>query len=145
MAPVQGLVTRLTAAVLDLSALAAMVGIGPLEAPQVDSAIAPDSALADLADLLRTYHDHRPADVHGDLVLVGAFMADWVPVRTYLASLTDLACARSDLSIGDIAAVALARAARLPLVTGIADLAGVDPAVSVLVLARHHTDGDTTR
>ena len=128
--------TRLSAAVLDLSALAAWVGIAPLEPPVVDSPIAPDVALVDLADLLRTYHEHRPSDVHGDLVLVGAAVAEWVPAARYLANLTDLACSRSDVSIGDAAALSLARAARLPLVTGLSELAGIDPDVSVLVLAR---------
>jgi hypothetical protein len=129
-------VTRLGAAVLDLSALAALLGVVPCDPPAVDTAIAPDTALVDLADLLRSFHEHRAADVHGDLVLVGAAVSDWVPVSRYLATLTDLACARSDLSIGDAAALALARAAHLPLVTGVADLAGVDPEVAVFVLSR---------
>lgn len=133
--------TRLSAAVLDLSALAAWVGIAPLEPPAVDSPIAPDVALVDLADLLRTYHEHRPPDVHGDLVLVGAAVAEWVPAGRYLANLTELACSRSDLAISDAAALSLARAARLPLVTGLSELAGVDPDVSVLVLARRDPTG----
>jgi hypothetical protein len=128
--------TRLGAAVLDLSALAAVLGIVPLDPPAVDAPIAPDTALVNLADLLRTFHEHRPADVHRDLVLVGIAVAEWVPAARYLATLTELACARGDLSISDVAALGLARAARLPLVTGVASLAGADPEVAVLVLAR---------
>jgi hypothetical protein len=130
-------VSRLGAAVLDLSALAALVGVVPLAPPEVDTPIAADAALVDLADLLRVFHDQRPADVHGDLVLVGAAVSEWVPASRYLATLTDLACRRSDLPIGDVSALALARTAHLPLVTGLADLAGVDPEVAVMVLPRH--------
>jgi len=129
-------VTRIGAAVLDLSALAALLGVVPLTPPEVDTAIAADVTLVDLADLLRTFHEHRPADVHGDLVLIGGVVSEWVPAPRYLATLTDLACANSELSVGDAAALALARAAHLPLVTGIAELAGVDPEVAVMVLAR---------
>lgn len=128
--------SRLGAAVLDLSALAALVGVVPLAPPEVDTPIAPDIALVDLADLLRVFHDQRPADVHGDLVLVGAAVSEWVPASRYLATLTDLACTRSDLPIADVAALALARTAHLPLVTGLADLAGADPEVAVMVLPR---------
>ena len=126
----------MAAAVLDLSALAALVGVAPLEPPSVDTPIAPDSALVDLTDLLRTYHEHRPADVHGDLVLVGGLVAEWVPAARHLAHLTELACDRGDLAISDVAALSLARASRLPLVTGLPELAGADPEVAVLVLPR---------
>lgn len=128
--------TSLGAAVLDLSALAALVGVVPLEPPDVANAIAPDCLFVDLADVLRTFHEHRAADVHGDLVLVGAAVSEWVPTFRYLATLTDLVCRRSDLAAGEAAAVALASAAHLPLVTGDAQLVGADPEVAVLVLAR---------
>ena len=128
--------TRLGAAVLDLSALAALVGIVPLAPPEVDSPVAADATLVDLADLLRVYHDQRAADVHGDLVLVGAAVAEWVPAARYLATLTDVACRHSTLPIADIAALALAQSAHLPLVTGLADLAGVEPDVAVMLLPR---------
>ena len=128
--------TRLSSAVLDLSALAALTGIAPLDAPEVDSAIAPDVVLVDAVDLLRTYHEHRPAAVHGDLLLLGASVAEWVPASRYLAALTEMSCAQGDLSISDVAALALAKTARLPLVTGLAELAGLEPDIAVFVLPR---------
>jgi len=128
--------TLLSSAVLDLTALAALTGIAPLEPPDVESAIAPDVVLVDMVDLLRTYHDHRPADVHGDLVLLGVSIAEWVPAARYLAALTEMSCAQADLSISDVAALALARTARLPLVTGLAELAGLEPDIAVFVLPR---------
>jgi hypothetical protein len=132
-------VPRLDRAVLDLSALASALGIVPLEAPDVDMAIAADSVLIDLVDLLRTHHDHREADVFGDAVLIGGMITSWLPSSRALTELVALGCARSDLDIGDVASLALARAARLPLVTGVSALAGADPDVSVVVLARRST------
>lgn len=67
--------------------------------------------------------------------------AEWVPAPRYLATLTELACARSELPTADVAALGLARAAHLPLVTGIAELAGADPDVAVVVLARRGGSG----
>lgn len=132
--------TRFSSAVLDLSALAALTGIAPLDPPVVDAPIAPDVVLVDVVDLLRMYHDHRPADVHGDLVLLGASIAEWVPASRYLAALTEMSCARSELSIADVAALALARTARLPLVTGLPEFAGIEPDIAVFVLPRR-TEG----
>lgn len=131
---------RLDRAVLDLSALAALLGIVPLEPPEVDEAFAADSVLVDLVDLLRSHHDHRTADVHGDAVLVGASVASWMPVSRAVTELVTVSCARSDIDIGDAASLALARAARLPLVTGVAELAGADPDVAVVVLARRQPE-----
>lgn len=135
MAPDTAL-TRFSSAVLDLTALAALTGVAPLDPPEVESAIAPDVVLVDVVDLLRTYHDHRPADVHGDLVLLGASIAEWVPASRYLAALTEMSCAQGELPISDVAALALARTARLPLITGLAELAGIEPDVAVFVLPR---------
>lgn len=135
MAPRPSL-TRFSSAVLDLSALAALTGVAPLDPPEVEAAIAPDVVLVDVVDLLRTYHEHRPADVHGDLVLLGASIAEWIPASRYLAALTEMSCAQGELSISDVASLALARTARLPLVTGLAELAGVEPDIAVFVLPR---------
>ena len=128
--------TRFSSAVLDLTALAALTGVAPLEPPEVESAIAPDVVLVDVVDLLRTYHDHRPADVHGDLVLLGASIAEWVPASRYLAALTEMSCAQRELSVSDVAALALARTARLPLITGLAELAGLETDIAVFLLPR---------
>ena len=127
---------RIDRAVLDLSALAAWLGIVPLEPPDVITAIAADATLLDLTDLLRTYHDHRVGDVQTDLLAISFVVDRWETVGRYAAELTELACRRSEVGIADIASLALAKANKLPLVTGISDIAGVDVDVAVVVLPR---------
>lgn len=127
---------RVDRAVLDLSAIAAWIGIVPLEPPDVDAAVAADATLLDLVDLLRTYHDHRPTEVHADLLAVSMVVDRWETVSHFATSLIDTACRHSDLGIADLASLGLAKAAKLPLITGVADLAGADPDIAVIVLAR---------
>ena len=127
---------RVDRAVLDLSALAAWIGIVPLEPPEVDSAIAPDATLIDLVDLLRTYHDHRPTEVHADLLAVSMVVDRWETVTHFATSFVDMACRHSEVGIADLACLGLAKAAKLPLITGVAELAGLDPDIAVIVLPR---------
>jgi hypothetical protein len=123
-------------AVLDLSALAALLGIVPLEAPDVSTAVAADATLLDLADLLRTYHEHRSVDVQADLLAVSLVVDRWETISRYATQLVDMSCRHSDLSIVDLASLAVAKANKLPLVTGVAELAGADPDIAVIVLPR---------
>lgn len=127
---------RVDRAVLDLSALAALLGVVPLEAPEVDTAVAADATLLDLVDLLRSYHEHRAADVHGDLVAVSMVVDRWEPAGHYATDLVGMACADRELGIAEVGALALARTAGLPLVTGLGELANVDADLPVVVLAR---------
>ena len=87
----------------------------------------PNATLLDLADLLRTYHEQRPADVHSDLLAVSLVVERWDAISRYASELVDMACRHSEVGIADLAALAVARANKLPLLTGVAELAGVDP------------------
>ena len=127
---------RVERAVLDLSALAAFLGLIPLDPPEVDTAIGLDATLLDLVELLRTYHDGRAHDVYGDVVSVSLLVDRWEPVTSLLSSIVDMTCRHPDLPIADAAVLALALATKLPIITGLAELVGADPNVAVLVLAR---------
>jgi hypothetical protein len=127
---------RIDRAVLDLSALAAWLGIVPLEPPDVGTAVAADATLLDLADLLRTYHNHRVVDVNSDLLAVSLVVDRWEVISRYATELVGMACRHSELGIADLASLAVAKANKLPLITGVADLAGVDPDIAVVVLPR---------
>jgi PIN domain nuclease of toxin-antitoxin system len=123
-------------AVLDLSALGAWLGIVPLEPPDVATAIAADATLLDLVDLLRTFHDQRTADVQADLLAVSLVVDRWDTISRYATELVNMSCRRSELGIVDLACLAVAKANKLPLVTGVAQLAGIDPDIAVIVLSR---------
>lgn len=127
---------RIDRAVLDLSALAAWLGIVPLEPPDVETAIAADATLLDLTDLLRTYHEHRSNDVQSDLLAISLVVDRWETISRYATELVDMACRRSELGITDLASLAVAKANKLPLITGVAELAGADADIAVVVLPR---------
>jgi hypothetical protein len=132
---------RIDRAVLDLSALAAWVGLVPLEPPDVGSAIGADATLLDLVDLLRKYHDQRAIDVQADLVAISMIVDRWESISRYATELVEMSCRDSNLGIADAASLAVAKASRLPLITGVAELAGADPDVAVIVLRRRQPSG----
>ena len=127
---------RIDRAVLDLSALASWLGIVPLEPPDVGTAIAADATLLDLTDLLRAYHEHRAVDVQADLLAISFVVDRWEPISRYATDLVDFSCRHSALGIADAASLSVAKATRLPLITGVAELAGADPDIAVIVLPR---------
>jgi hypothetical protein len=131
---------RLDAAVLDTSALLALVGVLPVEAPDVGAMVAPDASLVEIITVLRSFHDGRGTDVLGDLTLIGAMVGEWIPTHRVAGSLADLVVSHPDELACDLAAMAAARSVGLPLVTGLPELARVDPAVAVVVLPRLSTN-----
>jgi hypothetical protein len=111
---------RLDFAVADTSALLAIVGVLPIEAPRVDFLYATDASLVEAIAVLRSFHEGRLTDIRGDLALIGPMVS----------------VAHRDELITDLAAVAAAKVTKLPLVTGQPGLAGLDPDVAVIVLPR---------
>jgi hypothetical protein len=127
---------RLEAAVLDTSALLAILGVLPIEPPDVASALAADASLVDVVAVLRSFHDGRTSDVLGDLAILGPMVARWVPTHRLAGTLAELAVDHADEVVADLAAVAAAKTLNLPLVTGQPDLVNLDPDVATVVLRR---------
>ena len=128
---------RLDIAVLDTSALLALVGVLPLDAPEVDIIYAPDGALLEVVAVLRSFHDGRLTDIQGDLALIGPMVSEWIGAHRIAGTIAELAVAHPDELVVDLAAVAAAKVTRLPLVTGQPSLAGLDADVAVVVLPRN--------
>jgi hypothetical protein len=127
---------RLDTAVADTSALLSLVGVLPLEPLDVSSIVAADVSLVEIVAVLRSFHDGRTSDILGDLAAIGPMVTEWVATHRVAGTLAELAVAHPDQLTADLAAVAVARVLRLPLVTGQPDLAGLDPDVAVIVLPR---------
>ena len=125
---------RLDFALADTSALLAIVGVLPIEAPEVDVLYATDSSLVEAIAVLRSFHDGRLVDILGDLAVIGPMVSEWVAGNRIAGTLAELAVAHPGELITDLAAVASARVTRLPLITGQSGLAGLDPSVTVIVL-----------
>ena len=125
---------RLDFALADTSALLAIVGVLPIEAPEVDFLYATDTSLVEAIAVLRSFHDGRLVDILGDLAVIGPMVAEWVGGNRTAGTLAELAVAHPDEIITDLAAIAAAKATRLPLITGQPALAGLDSAVTVIVL-----------
>lgn len=130
---------RLDAAVVDTSALLAIVGVLPIEAPDVRDMYAPESSLVEAMAVLRSFHEGRLTDILGDLALVGPIVTGWIGANRTAGTIAELAVAYPDELVTDLAAVAAAKVLRLPLVTGLRDLAGVEPDVATVVLPRRRT------
>lgn len=128
---------HLDLAIADTSALLSIVGVLPLEPPDVDMLYAPDVTLVEVIAVLRSFHDGRLSDIQGDLALIGPMVSDWIAAHRIAGTIAELAAAHPDELIADLAAIAAAKITRLPLVTGQRDLATLDPDVAVVVLARH--------
>lgn len=127
---------RLDIAVCDTSALLAIVGVLPLQPPEVDIIYAPDAALLEVIAVLRSFHEGRLVDVQGDLALIGPMVSEWVGTHRIAGTLAELSALHPDELIADLAAVSAAKVTRLPLVTGQPGLAGLDPDVAVVLLPR---------
>ena len=127
---------RLDLAVADTSALLAIVGVLPIQAPEVDFLYAPESSLVEAIAVLRSFHEGRLGDINGDLALIGPIVGEWVGSSRVAGTLARLAVDHPDELITDLAAIATAKATGLPLVTGQPGLAGLDPDVAVVLLPR---------
>jgi hypothetical protein len=128
---------RLDVAVADTSALLAIVGVLPIEPPDVGLLYAADCSLIEAVAVLRSFHDGRVVDIQGDLALIGPMVSEWVGAHRVAGTLAALAVTHPDELVTDLAAVATARVTGLPLVTGQPSLAALDPDVAVVVLRRH--------
>lgn len=93
----------------------------------MDTAIAADATVLDLVDLIRAFHDQRTIDAQGDLVAVSLVVDRWETISRYATELVEISRRHSERGIVDLACLAVAKANKLPLVTGVADLAGIDP------------------
>jgi hypothetical protein len=128
---------KVDSAVVDTSALLAIVGVLPIEAPDVAQLYAPESSLVESIAVLRAFHEGRLVDIFGDLALIGPMVSQWIGANRTAGTIAELAVRHPDELVTDLAAVAAARVLRLPLVTGIPDLAGLDADVATIVLPRH--------
>lgn len=131
--------THLDIAVADTTALLALVGVLPIEAPEVGMLYAPDAALLEAVAVLRAFHEGRTSELLGDLALIGAVVVEWLPTHRFAATLAELAVAHPGELVADLAAVGAAKVQRLPLITGQRDLAGLDPDVAVVLLPRRRS------
>ncbi len=127
---------RLDFAVADTSALLAIVGVLPIEPPDVDFLYAADASLIEAIAVLRSFHEGRLTDIRGDLAVIGPMVSEWVGGHRFAGTLAELAVAHPEEIITDLAAIAAAKVTRLPLVTGQPGLAGLDPDVAVVLLPR---------
>jgi hypothetical protein len=127
---------RLDIAVVDTSALLAIVGVLPIEPPDVGTMYAPDCALVEAIAVLRSFHDGRLVDIQGDLALIGPLVSEWVGANRVAGTLAELTPTHPDELATDLAAIAVAKVTGLPLVTGQSGLAALDPDVAVVVLRR---------
>jgi hypothetical protein len=127
---------RLDIAVADTSALLAIVGVLPIEAPDVGFLYAADSSLAEAVAVLRSFHEGRLTDIQGDLALIGPMVTEWVGTPRVAGTLAELAVAHPEELIADLVSLAVAKVTRLPLVTGQPGLAQLDRDVAVVVLRR---------
>lgn len=118
--------------VADASALLASVGALPLEAPEAPSVLAPDGVLSDVVAVLRTFHVGRPADVLGDLAVLGLRVHLWLPTFRVATTVATLALDHPDEMVGDLLAVAAARDLDATLITGLPRLAALVPDAIVL-------------
>ena len=130
---------RLDFAVADTSALLAIVGILPIEAPEVNFLYAVDTSLVEAIAVLRSFHDGRLTDIQGDLAIIGPMVSEWVGAHRFAGTLAELAVAHPDELITDLAALAAAKVTRIPLITGQPGLAALDPDTAVVVLPRRKT------
>jgi hypothetical protein len=128
---------RLDNAVVDTSALLAIVGVLPIEPPDIGTMYAADCSLVEAIAVLRSFHDGRLVDIQGDLALIGPMVSKWVGAHRVAGTLAELAVAHADELVTDLAAIATAKVAGLPLVTGQPSLAALDPDVAVVVLRRN--------
>lgn len=127
---------RLDQAVVDTSALLAIVGVLPIEPPEISQIYAAESSLVEGIAVLRSFHDGRLVDVLGDLALIGPSVTAWVGANRTATTIAELAARHPDELVTDLAAIAAAKALRLPLVTGIPDLSGLEPDIATVVLPR---------
>ncbi len=118
--------------VADASALLASVGALPLEAPEATSVLAPDGVLGDVVAVLRSFHAGRPADVLGDLAVLGLRVHLWLPTFRVATTVATLALDHPDEMVGDLLAVAMAQDLGATLVTGLPHLAALAPDAIVL-------------
>jgi hypothetical protein len=130
---------RLESAVVDTSALLAIVGVLPIEPPDVAQLYAPESSLVEGIAVLRSFHEGRLSDILGDLALIGPIVSEWVGANRTAGTIAELAVRYPDELVTDLAAVAAAKTLRLPLVTGLPDLAGLDPDIATVVLPRRQS------
>lgn len=130
---------RLESAVVDTSALLAIVGVLPIEPPDVAQLYAPESSLVEGVAVLRAFHEGRLSDILGDLALIGPIVSEWIGANRTAGTIAELAVRHPDGLVTDLAAVAAAKVLRLPLVTGIPDLSGLDPDIATIVLPRRQS------
>jgi hypothetical protein len=128
---------RLDFAVADTSALLAIVGVLPIEPPNVGFLYAVDASLIEAIAVLRSFHEGRLTDIRGDLAVIGPMISEWVGGHRFAGTLAELAVAHPDEVVTGLAAIAAAKVTRLPLVTGQPGLAGLDPDVAVVLLPRN--------
>jgi hypothetical protein len=128
---------RLDFAVADTSALLAIVGVLPIEPPNVGFLYAVDASLIEAIAVLRSFHEGRLTDIRGDLAVIGPMISEWVGGHRFAGTLAELAVAHPEEFVTDLAAIAAAKVTRLPLVTGQPGLAGLDPDVAVVLLPRN--------
>ena len=114
---------RLDFALADTSALLAIVGVLPIEAPEVDDLYATDSSLVEAIAVLRSFHDGRLVDILGDLAVIGPMVSEWVAGNRIAGTLAELAVAHPGELITDLAAVASGCGWRMTV--KIDDMAGV--------------------
>lgn len=130
---------KLESAVVDTSALLAIFGVLPIEPPDVAQLYAPESSLVESIAVLRSFHEGRLVDIFGDLALIGPTVSQWIGADRTAGTIAELAVRHPDELVTDLAAVAAAKVLRLPLVTGIPDLAGLDADVATIVLPRRQS------
>ena len=94
-----------------------------------------DASLVEAIAVLRSFHATRLVDIRGDLAVIGPMVSEWVGGNRIAGTLAELAVTHPGEIITDLAALAAAKVTRLPLITGQPGLAGLDPAVTVVVLA----------
>ena len=104
--------------VVDTSALLAIVGVLPIEAPDVDRIYAAESSLVEAIAVLRSFHEGRLSDVLGDLALISQIVAEWIGANHTAGTIAELAVLHPEELVTDLASIAVAKVLRLPLVTG---------------------------
>jgi hypothetical protein len=127
---------RLDSAVVDTSALLAIVGVLPIDAPDVVQMYAAESSLVEAIAVLRSFHEGRLVDMLGDLALIGPLVDQWVGANRTAGTIAELAVRHPDELVTDLAAIAAATVLRLPLVTGFPHLAGLEADIATVVLPR---------
>ena len=135
------MVSHLDQAVADTTALLAFTGALPHAAPPpTDTLLALDATLVDLIDVLCAFHEHRRADVLGDLACIGPMVDRWLPANRMATAVTEMLLAHPGEHAVDLATLATARELDLPVITARPHLARLAPDATVIVLDRPDPD-----